>query len=136
MRASSRGVTRIVAELSPGLGIECRVFPQPARRAAVEQLFVLLLTGFTSLAAYAIGRCLLGLSGMRLWRSFRRSLELLGVAVVFLAVNIVAGLAIVLAVRSMSRTFVSVYLLNDVAVVAVSVLQGILFGCWLEQSSE
>jgi hypothetical protein len=99
----------------------------------MKQSFLLLLTAFTSLVAYVMGTRLLGLSTERLWRSLRQSLELLGVAVVFLFVNLTVGLAVVLAVRSMSREFVSVYLLNDIAVVVVSVLQGLVFSCWLEQ---
>ena len=43
---------------------------------------------------------------------------------VFLVASLAIGLAVVLATRALSMRFVSVYILNDVSLVALSALQG------------
>lgn len=60
----------------------------------------------------------------------RQVLELAGFAALFLLANLALGLAIVLGIRSVSSLFVSVYVLDDVSLVALSVLQGAVFFCW------
>jgi hypothetical protein len=42
----------------------------------------------------------------------------------------VLGVAIVLMIRSVSSAFVAVYVLNDIALVGPSALQGAVFFCW------
>jgi hypothetical protein len=56
-----------------------------------------------------------------------------GLTVVFLVVNLALGLAFVLASRALSMPFVSVYILNDVTLIALSALQGVIFGWWRRQ---
>lgn len=63
-------------------------------------------------------------------RAIRLVLEMTGIAALFLVGNLVLGVTIVLAIRSLSRAFVSIYMLNDAALVALSALQGALFFCW------
>lgn len=96
----------------------------------MEELFLPLLVGLTSTVAYAVGVKALGLSRQGLGWALRQGLELAGLTVVFLVVNLAIGLAFVLATRVLTRQFVSVYILNDVSLVALSALQGVLFGAW------
>jgi len=96
----------------------------------MEGVFLPLLVALTSVAAYLIGVHLLGLSRRGLARAVGRTLELAGLTVVFLVANLAIGLAVVLATRALSMRFVSVYILNDVSLVVLSALQGIIFGWW------
>ena len=52
----------------------------------------------------------------------------------FFAVNLVAAVLALLAARALSRTHVSLYLVNDVTLLALSLLQGFAFQCWRDAS--
>ncbi len=95
-----------------------------------EVLLLPLLVALTSVTAGVIGVRVLGLPRRRLARAVGRTLELAGLTVVFLVANLALGLAIVLATRALSTRFVSAYILNDVSLVALSALQGVVFGWW------
>ena len=96
----------------------------------MDHVFLLLLVGTTSAAALLIGTRGLRLPRARLAVGFRRALELLGASVLFFVVNLVVGLTVILAVRVFTRQFWSAYLLNDVGLMVLSVVQGIVFECW------
>jgi len=96
----------------------------------MSSALLVLLAATTSLVAVLIGR---GSGSRGLGRSFGLVLELVGIAALFLAGNLVLGVALVLAIRSFSSLFVSIYVLNDVALIAVSLLQGAVFFCWRRQ---
>jgi hypothetical protein len=96
----------------------------------MEGVFLPLLVAVTSVTAYVIGVHALGLPRRGLGRAVGRMLELAGLTVVFLVANLAIGLAVVLATRALSMRFISVYILNDVSLVALSALQGIVFGWW------
>ena len=88
------------------------------------------LLALTSVAAYLVGTRALGLSRQGLRLAVREVLELAGLTVVFLVVNLAVGLAFILTTRALSMRFVSAYVLSDVTLVALSALQGVIFGCW------
>jgi hypothetical protein len=96
----------------------------------VEELFLPLLVLVTSAGAYLIGVRALGLPGRGLGPAVRRTFEMAGLTVVFLVVNLALGLGFILATRALSLPFVSVYILNDVTLIALSALQGVIFGWW------
>lgn len=96
----------------------------------MEGMFLPLLVALTSVTAYGIGVRVLGLSRRGLARAVGRTLELAGLTMMFLVANLALGLAIVLATRALSTRFVSVYILNDMTLVALSALQGVVFGWW------
>jgi hypothetical protein len=48
---------------------------------------------------------------------------------VWLAINLAAGIAIILVARAAGR-FVTIYVLNDVTLIGLSALQGLLFTSW------
>lgn len=88
---------------------------------------LLLLVAVTSLAA---GWAVRGRSSVRLADAVWSTLELVGTATCFLLANLAVGLLIVLGIRGFTPLFVSVYVLNDTTLVALSALQGALFFCW------
>jgi hypothetical protein len=89
---------------------------------------LLLLAATTSVAAALIAR---GATYDRgdFGRAVLLVLELAGLSTLFLAGNLLLGVAIVLALRTFSSFFVSIYVLNDIALVALSLLQGAVFFC-------
>lgn len=98
----------------------------------MEQMFQVLLVGLTSLGAYGIGSWTLGLLPGQIWPSVLRLLQLTGMILVFLAINLTVGLVAILTVRTATHTFLSVYLLDDAFLLCFSALQGILFEFWRE----
>lgn len=60
-------------------------------------------------------------------------LELAGISTLFLLANLALGMAIVLAIRTFSSFFLSIYVLNDLSLVALSLLQGAVLFCWRRQ---
>lgn len=96
----------------------------------MDQVFLLLLTATTSLGAVVLGVRALGLSRGKLKMAGHCALELVGASVVFFVLNLVVGLPVILAVRALTSQFLSVYLLNDLMLVALSTLQGLVFCCW------
>ena len=88
------------------------------------------LVGLTSGAAYLLGARRLGLSRAGLGTAARATLEAIGLGVLFLAANLgLAAVGVALA-RALTGAFVSVYTIDDLAIAAVSLLQGILFRWW------
>jgi hypothetical protein len=96
----------------------------------IEQAFLLALAVVTSVAAYALGVGALGLRPSRLLAALLFGFQLIGMSTLFFLINLAVGLVCVLAVRGATGTFVSAYLLNDVTLCALSVLQGVCFECW------
>ncbi|MEX2223305.1 MAG: hypothetical protein WEG40_16055 [Candidatus Rokuibacteriota bacterium] len=96
----------------------------------MDQAFLLLLAGGTSAAAVAVGARVLGLPARRLGSGVLRALEVIGLCVLFLGANLALGLGVILAVRGFTGYFVSVYLLDDIVLVALSALQAVVFECW------
>jgi len=98
----------------------------------MSSLGLLLLPVATSLMALLIARRAGPAS-----RSFRHAvhltLELAGTSTLFLAANIALGVGVVLTLRAVTSVFVSIYVLNDLSIVALSFLQGAVFFCWRRQ---
>lgn len=95
-----------------------------------QSVFLLSVVGVTSAIAALIVSTNRGESGQRFARAVRLVLELAGVSTIFLMGNLFLGLAIVLAVRTVSPLFVSVYVLNDLSLLVLSALQGAVFFFW------
>jgi hypothetical protein len=96
----------------------------------VSELFLLGLAVATSLIAYLAGRVALGLSLPTLASAVARAFELIGMSMLFLAINVAVGLFLILAVRTLTPVFLSVYLLNDTSLVGISLVQGLVFETW------
>ena len=100
----------------------------------MEQGFVLVLVGLTSAATCVVGTRGLGLSWRSLGGATARMFEALGISVVFFAINLLVAAAAILTARTLGPRFVSLYLADDVTVVALSLLQGLVFQAWREST--
>lgn len=100
----------------------------------MEQSFLLVLVALTSIGAYVIGVAGLGLSSRGLRTALGKLLECVGTALCFFLVNIGFAVAVIFLVRSVSGRFVSLYLVDDVMWLALSLLQGLAFLWWRELS--
>ena len=96
----------------------------------MELAVILGLVAFSSLVAYVAGTRGFALSPAGLRPALARLLELVGITVVFLAVHVGVGVMVILVARATTRAFVSIYTLNDITLVALSALQGVLFELW------
>lgn len=96
----------------------------------MNQVFLLVLIGGTSAAAFVVGARALGLAPRRLGAGVRRALDLVGLCVLFLGANLAVGLGVILAVRTLTGYFMSAYLLDDIVLVALSAIQAVVFECW------
>ena len=71
------------------------------------------------------------------WRpAVSTALGLIGVSAVFLVLNLSIGIAAILLVRFFTPLFVSIYVLNDMTLVGLSLLQGLVFGVWYRGSMD
>jgi hypothetical protein len=99
----------------------------------VRDLVFIVLVGLTSLAAWLLGARRRRLSRAGLGAAARATLETVGLGVLFLAANLaLAALAVVLA-RALTGRFVSIYVIDDLALVAVSFLQAVCFRWWWDR---
>ncbi len=100
----------------------------------MEQYFVLVLAVLTSVAAYLAGRVVLGRSAATVRYAVGRMLECVGMTIVFFAINVAAGVVIGLVGRLVTHQFISLYLGNDVSLLVLSLLQGLVFLFWRDAS--
>lgn len=100
----------------------------------MDGMLILGLVTLTSVAAYVVGISRLRLRRESLGAAFGRMLDAVGTILTFLAVNLAAAVTIVLAARSVAGAFVSAYVTGDVAVLGLSVFQGLVFHWWRELS--
>jgi hypothetical protein len=88
------------------------------------------LVGVTSALAYAVGAFGLGLSRRALAPALAHLLDVVGLVVVFYLANVAMGALVLVAARHLAHRVVSLYMLNDLALVMLSVLQAIAFRAW------
>lgn len=93
---------------------------------------ILLLVALTTAGAYVVGVRALGLRRASLQAVLGKLLECIGVALMFMVANTALGFALILAVRTVGRTFVSLYVVSDASVAILSLLQAIAFQAWLD----
>ena len=84
----------------------------------------------TSIGAYLVGTRALGLTVARLRHAGGRTADCVGLGVVFLVLNLAIGGLAILALRLVTGQFVSLYAVNDAAIVILSMLQGMLVQWW------
>ncbi|MBI4012140.1 MAG: hypothetical protein HY359_07545 [Candidatus Rokubacteria bacterium] len=96
----------------------------------MQDLFIIGLVGVTSVAAYLIGARGLRLPRRGLGPAAGRTLECVGLTLLFFGANLAVGVAAVLAARAVTRGFVSLYLADDVVLLPLSLLQALLFAWW------
>ena len=96
----------------------------------MQEVLGLVLVLITSILAFVLTKNRAPHDTISLRRAIQTLLECLGTASVFLALNIAIGLVLILAVRSVTPLFVSLYLLNDLLLIVLSVVEGFVFQLW------
>ncbi len=81
------------------------------------------------IATSSAGYVLVRRPNVRLTVALGKTLELLGVSFIVFFINVVIAVACILAIRSLTGRFLSVYAVNDVSLLGLSVLQGLVLGC-------
>jgi hypothetical protein len=90
-------------------------------------VFMLAMASLTSIGSYLVGVTWLGLPARP---AVDKMLECIGATLVFTALNVVLAAAIILGLRSLTGAFVSIYVINDVTWLGLSLLQGLTFWWW------
>jgi hypothetical protein len=93
---------------------------------------ILALLALTTAAAYWMGSRRLGLPAGQLPEALGRAFETLGAALVFFALNFGLSVLVALGVRSYTDAFLSLHELSDWIVLALSLLQALVFQAWRE----
>jgi hypothetical protein len=88
----------------------------------------------TSLLAGALAVIRLRLSASGLTRALAGLADVVGTGVVFAAFNLATGAAAVFALRVLTGHFVSLYSLDDLMLIVLSLLQGCLWRLWRDAS--
>lgn len=96
----------------------------------MNRLLLIGLVVLTSLSAYTVGVRQSGMRERSLSLAFVTVLECLGTFSVFLAINLGLGALIIVLIRSITPQFVSLYIIGDIWLVVLSVLQGFMFQLW------
>ena len=96
----------------------------------LEQIVLPALVAITSLGAFLVGTLRLGLAPAGLRQAGVRTLEMVGLLIVFSVLNLALGVAGVLAWRGLTGEFVSLYVLNDAVLGLLSLLQAVVFHWW------
>ena len=94
------------------------------------EVFLAIVTAITSLGGIFLGTRWLGRSLAGLRAALGLLLECLGAVAVFTALNLGLAAGLIMGVRAFTPWFASLYLLDDVAWIAVSLLQGIAWSLW------
>jgi len=98
-------------------------------------IFMLAVAGLTSAAVYLLGVRPLGLVPARLGAALGKMLEMVGAVLIFLVADLLVALVLVVALRGVTGTFVSVYVIDDTVWLGLALLQGLVFQWWREVSA-
>ena len=102
----------------------------------MEPIYLLLLFGVTSPALYLVATRRLGARRDALRPALARMLECVGLTVVLASLNLAVGFLLVLAMRALTGSFVSLYLNIDGTLLALSLLQAIVLQWWLRDAEK
>jgi uncharacterized membrane protein YfcA len=100
----------------------------------VEAYYLLLLFAVTSAALYLAARRGLRLRPEGLRPALGRVLECAGLAVLVAAFNVAVGFLLVLALRRLTGSYVSLYLNTDGTLLVLSLLQAIALQWWMRDA--
>jgi hypothetical protein len=95
----------------------------------MDTIFIVVVVGLSSLAAALVAR---GHARRGLPSAVGKALETIGLTAVFLCLNVGLGFCLILLVRVVTGGFASLYKNDDVTILALSVLQALLFHWWRE----
>jgi hypothetical protein len=98
----------------------------------METFLLLAPVAITTVGAYLLGRRR-ALPSSALRTVLARLLECVGLTVVFLLLNTLAGAVVTLLVRAVFRRFVSLYLVTDSLLLTLSAMQAVALRWWWER---
>ena len=93
-----------------------------------------LVVFLTSAVACTLGARWFRLSRSSLGKATLKALETVGAGTIFFAANLAAGMMIIAAADALTGWFVSHYILGDVSLLGLSLLQGMVFAWWYSDS--
>lgn len=102
----------------------------------LEPFVVPVLVLVTSACAWLLGTRRLGLRRGGFLAAGARVLEVIGLLMVFLALNLGLGGTAILAWRGITGHFVSLYILNDAVLGAFALLQALAFHWWWREGGQ
>lgn len=94
------------------------------------ELLLATIVGLTSLGAYVVGVGRVGLSTARLGTAVVTMMECVGTTVIFALINLGLAAGVIFGTRALTSGFLSVYVLDDVTWLIISVLQGLVWWTW------
>lgn len=100
----------------------------------MDSLYLIGLVALTSGLAWWAGRRRLGLSPSALRPALLRLLEWIGLTALFYALNLCTGVALVLVLRKLTDSFVSMYINTDTTLGLLSAFQALVFQWWRAES--
>jgi hypothetical protein len=103
---------------------------------AMESMFILVVVGLTSAGAYVLGTAGLGFSRSRMRLALGKTCECVGLMLVFGVLNLAVAMSSILAMRSLSGRFVSLYIASDTTFLMLSWLQALAFQAWRAGSDQ
>jgi len=98
----------------------------------MEGVYLLFLLAGTSCALYLAGTRRMGLQRPALAGAVSRALELVGLTLGLAALNMAVGFVVVLAIRSLTGSFVSLYLNIDSTLLPLSAFQAVVLQWWMQ----
>jgi ABC-type transport system involved in cytochrome bd biosynthesis fused ATPase/permease subunit len=98
----------------------------------MESVFILVVAGLTSAGVYVFGITRLGFSTSGLWLALGKACECVGLTLMFSVMNLAVAMVAILAMRSLSGRFVSLYIASDTTFLMLSWLQALTFQAWRE----
>lgn len=101
----------------------------------MEQFFILVVIGLTSLAAYLVGAKWFGLSWHVLRSAVGRMFECIGIMLIFCVVNLAVVVITILTIRSLTDRFLPLEIASDLTLPALSLLQALILQWWRELSA-
>jgi hypothetical protein len=102
----------------------------------VEGSYLLLLFALTSAGLYFGAVRGLGARRDALRPALLRAIECVGLTIVFAVVNVAVGFVLVVALRRLTGSFVSLYLNTDATLLVLSLLQAIVLQWWMSAGGE
>jgi hypothetical protein len=100
----------------------------------MRPVFILIIAGLTSAGIFVLGVTRLRLSRSGLWLAVGKTCECVGLTLVFLLLNLAVGVFAILAGRSLSGRFVSLYIVSDTTLLILALLQALTFQAWRDSS--
>ena len=100
----------------------------------MEEAFLPVVFALTSLALWLAAGRGLGLGATSIRSAAARALECMGLTVALAAVNIAAGIVLVMILRRVTGRFVSLYLNTDLVILVFALVQAVALQWWMAEA--